>query len=127
MKWAQMIGVGDHAVIGTAAAQEWKATVEATRPGWTVKAYPRPVKVGGRDIPVVVLVFRAAKPEQAAQGLEGMEWINADGTINGQKHAGEAIEDVAESDPGYLRWVLSLEDLRDDDREIIELCLKRKV
>jgi hypothetical protein len=40
------------------------------------------------------------------------------------KHRGENVEDVADSDPNYLRWLLREQDLDTDDESAIEDALE---
>lgn len=56
----------------------------------------------------------------------GRDWIADDGTLRFGKHAGEQVEDVAHTDPGYLRWVVeTVEGCSDEDREIMMSWLER--
>lgn len=54
-------------------------------------------------------------------------WIDNDGRLTYGKHRGELVEDVTQSDPRYLAWVLNETDICDEDAGIIRTHLGRAV
>lgn len=55
----------------------------------------------------------------------GKDWLDSRGDFLFGKYKGESLEDIRETDPGYLRWIVeAVNDISDDDREIIETSLK---
>lgn len=55
------------------------------------------------------------------------QWINPQGEFIFGKHKGDLVEDVADEDPDYLRWILDkVDDIDEGDAEIIGEHLARK-
>lgn len=55
------------------------------------------------------------------------DWLTESGEFCFGKHAGEYVEDVARTDPEYLRWVVQeVERISDEDREVLATHLARR-
>lgn len=58
---------------------------------------------------------------------ESREWLDSGGYFIFGKYGGPnpvSVEDVARTDPSYLRWILeSVEDIHHEDRDVIETSL----
>jgi hypothetical protein len=55
---------------------------------------------------------------------EPQSWLDRDGRLTRGKYAGEDVNDLASSDPGYLRWILDQDDTPDEDVLFIRTALK---
>lgn len=57
----------------------------------------------------------------------GKDWIDNDGRFLFGKHKGEYVDDVAEEDPGYLRWIVEeVEDVSEEDWDVLNTRVDRK-
>lgn len=59
---------------------------------------------------------------------ESREWLDSGGYFIFGKYGGPnpaSVEDVARTDPSYLRWILeNVEDIHHEDRDVIETSLQ---
>lgn len=57
----------------------------------------------------------------------GKDWLDASGCFLFGKYKGECAEDIAETDPAYIRWIVdNVEDISDEDRGLLEQYLSWK-
>lgn len=48
-------------------------------------------------------------------------WIDDDGNFTMGKYKGEPVDEVADENPGYIRWILAeVDELAPDEEEIFE-------
>ena len=80
------------------------------------------------DLPFVGQVLRFPKWEYASCMPDGVDksrrfkWSGNEVVINFGKNAGRTLKDIAENDPGFLRWILR-GDFADDVKEIASNAL----
>jgi hypothetical protein len=57
--------------------------------------------------------------------LDQREWLDSEGFFIFGKHNGEDVNRVAESNPGYLRWILDdVANIADEDIGVIRAALE---
>ena len=55
------------------------------------------------------------------------EWLDKDGRFLFGKFRNRAAEDVVQTDPSYIGWILdTVEDIDSNDRQILRTLLRRK-
>lgn len=55
---------------------------------------------------------------------DAREWLDQSGCFLFGKYKGELAEDIADTDPRYIRWIIdSIEDISEEDRELLQQYL----